>query len=106
MKLDNLFAAVKKINHENIVMQLFDPNWVVNNTHVVGAYVNALLAFDNETNKTNSIAMEMLLFAAFTDQIGKALEIAGAKSASDFILFTNSKEALHKIMSGHRTIRL
>ncbi len=95
--IEELIDAVKKANNGKDVVQVFDPDSIVNRVHVVGAYANALLAFDNKTNKSDSIAMEMLLFAAMTNQIGKAVSAIGAKTSSDFILFSNNKNGFSKI---------
>jgi tRNA threonylcarbamoyladenosine modification (KEOPS) complex Cgi121 subunit len=98
IKLEELLELLKKLNYGTHVVQLLDSRAIVNRNHVLGAYVNALAAFKNKTNKTKSIAMEMLLFTAFTDQINKAIEIVGAKTNSDLVLFTNSKDALGKLI--------
>lgn len=95
--LDELLSEIGKIKSSKICMQLFDPDYIVNKTHIVGSYSNALLAFECGTNKADSIAMEMLLFAALTDQIKSAVSKAGAKSSNDFIIFSNEARSFRTI---------
>lgn len=96
-KVDELLDSIRTLNNKNTVVQIFDNKSIVNRTHLIGAYANALIAFKNHTNKTKNMEMEMLLFAAMTDQIGRAIEIAGAKTNSKFVLFSNKKSALNKL---------
>lgn len=86
-----LVKKVQELNKNGYVIQIFDSRIVLSSTHIVGAYLNAKIAFKNGSNKTKSIGMEMLLFAAITDQIDRALKISGAKKSSDFVLFYNKK---------------
>ena len=95
--LDELLVSIKKLNSGSDFVQIFDPEKVINRTHIVGAYANSLIAFENKANKTGSMAMEMLLFVAMTDQIGKALLAVGAKTGADFVLFASSKSSFGKI---------
>ena len=95
--IEELVRRIGKINGKNAVIQIFDSRRVANRVHLAGAYANALIAFNSHINKTRSVAMEMLLFAAMTDQIGEAIEIVGAKSSSDFIIFADKKASFAKI---------
>ncbi len=90
--IDDIIRLAKGING---TVQIFGSRHIADRTHLVGAYANALIAFKNHTNKTRSLGMEMLLFAAMTDQIEVAIEISGARSSSDFIIFAEKKEALN-----------
>ena len=96
-EIGELVRLIGKMNGKNVVIQIFDGRRIANRIHLAGAYANALIAFKNHTNKTRSIAMEMLLFAAMTDQIGDAIEIVGAKSSSDFVIFADKKAAFAKL---------
>jgi tRNA threonylcarbamoyladenosine modification (KEOPS) complex Cgi121 subunit len=95
--MNSLLDSVKKVNKNDTVVQIFNSKRIASRTHLIGAYANALIAFKNQTNKTKSTAMEMLLFAAMTDQIGDAIEIVGAKNPSDFVIFANKKDVLNKL---------
>ncbi len=94
--IENLLKRLRQLNGKSTVIQIFDPKFIINRMHILGAYANAIMAFKNGSNKTDSIAMEMLLFAAFTDQIGTAIELAGAKKGCGFVVFSNNKEAFKK----------
>ena len=96
-ELQQLLISLRALNTDKSVVQIFDPEKIVNKIHIIGAYANATLVFENGTNKTKSMAMEMLLFAAMTDQIERALDIVGAKTNSKFILFSNNAVHSKKI---------
>lgn len=95
---DEFFERLRAINRtKGAVVQAFDLESVADRLHLTGAYANAILAFNNGSNRTKSMAMEMLLFAAMTDQIGAAVDIIGIKECSDIILFSNSKKCFEGI---------
>ena len=91
LKIEDLIDIIRKTNTGSTVIQIFDPGAVISRLHIAGAYANASFSFKNHSNKTKSVGMEMLLFAAMTDQIGDAIETAGAKDSSRFIIFSNRK---------------
>ncbi len=95
--VNKLVDCVTRISDETCAVQVFDSAAIASKTHVLGAYLNALLTFKNHTNRAKSIGMEMLLFVALTDQIHSALEIAGAKPGSKVVAFASSEEAFSKI---------
>jgi tRNA threonylcarbamoyladenosine modification (KEOPS) complex Cgi121 subunit len=97
LDLESLLELIRKAGNKNNFAQVFDPKSIINEMHLVGAYTSALFAFENGVNKTDSIAMEMLLFAAMTDQIGRAISISGAKTASDILIFSNNALVFNKI---------
>jgi tRNA threonylcarbamoyladenosine modification (KEOPS) complex Cgi121 subunit len=96
-EIGELVRLIGKLNGKNAVIQIFDSKRIANRVHLAGAYANALITFKNHTNRTRSVAMEMLLFAAMTDQIGDAIDMVGAKSSSDFVLFADKKAAFAKV---------
>lgn len=95
--LKKLIDRTIKVNDGKNVVQVFDSEAVASRTHILGAYLNALLAFKNNTNRAKNIGMEMLLFVALTDQIHDALEVAGAKQDSRVVVFASSADAFSKI---------
>lgn len=92
-----LIDRVTTVSKGTHVVQLFDPASIANKTHILGAYLNALLAFKNHTNRSKSIGMEMLLFVSLTDQIHLAIEIAGAKPDSKVVVFASGADAFSKM---------
>jgi tRNA threonylcarbamoyladenosine modification (KEOPS) complex Cgi121 subunit len=97
IRLEKLIGELGKINTKNNVVQIFDPKKVVNKTHLLGAYLNALQSFKNKSNISNSLGIEMLLFAAMTRQINDGIAKIGAKSPNGFIVFADSKASYLKI---------
>ena len=88
-----LLDQINKANRtKGNVVQAFDYDGVINKTHLLAAYINALMAFGSHSNKAKSASMEMLLFAAMTDQIGTAIETVGAKENSKILMFANSEK--------------
>lgn len=94
----DLFDSINKTNRtKGNTVQAFDYGSIINKTHLFAAYFNAVLAFDSHSNKAKSQSMEMLLFAAMTDQIGTAIKTTGAKENSKIIVFANSKKSFDGI---------
>ena len=81
----------------NGTVQLFSENGIINRLHLEGAYANAVLAFNDKTNRAKAIPMEMMLYAAMTDQIGDALEMCGASDGSGIIVFADSAESFSRL---------
>jgi tRNA threonylcarbamoyladenosine modification (KEOPS) complex Cgi121 subunit len=79
------------------VIQAFDYNSVISKMHLFAAYTNALLSFNSHSNKAKTLPMEMLLFAAMTDQIGVAIKKMGAKEGSKIVVFANNKRGFDLI---------
>ena len=93
---EELVRKIIALNEKGDVVQLFDPKQVRGGTHLVGAYVNALNAFNEKTSISKNVATEMLLFAAMTRQINDAIKKMGIKSTKDFVVFASSEEAYRK----------
>jgi tRNA threonylcarbamoyladenosine modification (KEOPS) complex Cgi121 subunit len=97
LPIEELLDIIKKSSGKTGFVQIFDPLSIINRTQLIGSYINALITFKNGTNKTSSAGMEMLLFAAMTDQIGRAISVAGAKTSSDFVIFSDKASIFNKI---------
>ena len=96
--VEELLDRINTINKtKGVAVQVFDYGGVASRTHLMGAYLNALSAFRNRTNRTKGLPMEMLLFAAMTDQITAAISALGAKKGSKLVVFSNSSKAFGKI---------
>ena len=103
--LQKLLQEIGKINSSKTTIQLFDPGRVINRMHLVASYVNAVEAFKNKSNISRNLYMEMLLFAAMTSQINEAIEMVGAKSSKEFIVFANDSASYKKIIGSINPIR-
>lgn len=97
LSIDQLLEEIKKVASRKVALQIFDPDSVINKVHLIGAYINATVAFKNHSNKANNLSLEMLLFAAMTNQINVAIEKVGAKSSSKILVFSNDKKSFRKI---------
>ncbi len=97
LDLQSLLLLARKASGRRGVVQLFDPHCILNRLHLNAAYLNAVAAFEDGANKSPDASMEMLRFAAFTNSIGMAIDLAGAKSSSDMLIFC-SDAALFKRM--------
>jgi len=95
--LASILNEIEKLNRDGTVLQVFDANSIVNDDHLLFAYANAAIAKIEKTSKVNSMALEMLCFAALTMQIDDAINLCGARSGSEMIIFSNSKPAYKKI---------
>lgn len=95
--IDELFSAIKKMNGKEETVQIFDSKKVISRMHLVGAYLDAVQAFNDKVNLANDLAMEMLLFASMGRQISRAIEDIGAKPGKEFVLFASSSAAYSKV---------
>lgn len=100
----------KKLKDANV--QFFDARLIASWKHLYFAALNALNAFQNKTNISNSVAVETLLYASAQRQINKAVELLGIKPESSqvavlVIAETKQKtvtilETVSELMSGKR----
>ena len=74
---ETLFRELGRMQADGSVVQVFNPRSIINSFHLLAAYGNAIRAFEEHTNIAKSIGVEMLLFTAFTTQIGEAIKKAG-----------------------------
>jgi tRNA threonylcarbamoyladenosine modification (KEOPS) complex Cgi121 subunit len=98
LPIKELLNRVKEITSGGrYVLQVFEPEAIINKMHLVSAYLNAILAFGAKSNISNSVAVEMMLYAALTRQITEAIGSVGVKSEKDMVVFADSKESYAKI---------
>ena len=87
MEIGDFLNLAKKSGGRGEVVQLFDPDAIIGRGHILYAYLNSLLAFREGSNRSKSVGLEMLLFAAMTRQISEAIKRVGAKTKDDVLLF-------------------
>ncbi len=87
---------------ENLVVQAFDATAVYSPDHLISATEHAKRAFQQGTNATNSLALEILLYASGERQIEKALKKIGIKKGQQRIAFvlTDGQNGKSKASSG------
>jgi len=89
--------ARKKVGKVNL--QFFNANLVAGWEHLYFAVLNALTAFKNKLNISNSLAVEVLLYASAQRQIRNAVELFGIKEGTTeiaIVAFAEDKEKLVK----------
>ncbi len=72
---------------EQCVVQVFDAKLIYGEDHLISATMHAKRAFQQGTNATNSLALEILLYAAGERQIQKAIKKMGVKKGRQQIVF-------------------
>jgi KEOPS complex subunit Cgi121 len=72
---------------EQCMIQAFDARLIYGMDHLISAVMHAKRAFQQGTNATNSLALEILLYAAGERQIKKAIKKMGIKKGQQQIIF-------------------
>ncbi|OGS40062.1 MAG: hypothetical protein A3K77_07640 [Euryarchaeota archaeon RBG_13_31_8] len=90
-KISNINKFLEKINSfcekKNIVIQVFNADMIFGNNHLVSAYEHAIRAFEQETNTSNTLAMEILLYASGERQLKLAIPKIGIKKGQVDVAF-------------------
>jgi len=81
----------------HIDVQLLDADIVYGKNHLVSAVEHAVRAFKRKTNTTNTLAMEILLYASGERQLKLAIPKIGIKTGKVNIAFVFVKKADDKI---------
>ena len=84
---------------ENLVIQVFDATAIYGKAHLISATTHAQRAFKQGTNASNSLALEILLYAAGERQIQKAIQKIGVKKGEQEIAFVLTKDMTLKTNS-------
>ena len=81
--ISNIDDFLKKINNfcnkNSIIIQVFNAEIIFGRNHILSAYKHAKRAFEQKTNTTNSLAMEILLYASGERQLKLAIPKIGVK---------------------------
>jgi KEOPS complex subunit Cgi121 len=109
--VESLFNAVRD-KVKDACVQFFDADLIAGQDHLFFAALNALKAFESKINISNSLAVEILLFACAQRQIRKAVELIGIKPESSrmavIVLADKRQEAeatleiVSRLVSGER----
>jgi len=78
----------------NVVVQVFDAGVIYGKNHLISAVDHAIRAFERETNTTNSLDKEILLYASGERQIKLAIPKMGIKKNGKnaaFVFVSNKK---------------
>jgi KEOPS complex subunit Cgi121 len=95
--IKNVEKFVQKLTdfskQENLIIQVFDATVVYGKDHLLSATIHAKRAFEQQTNATNSLALEILLYAAGERQIQKAIKKMGVKKGLHEFVFVLTDES-------------
>jgi len=97
--IEEFFKITRKERSSSVEIQFFDAKFVATWQHLYFAALNALTAFKNRENISESLAMESLLYASAQRQIRKAMELLGIKPSSSEIAVLIIGEKLEVVMS-------
>ena len=81
-------------NENNITIQVFDAEVIYGENHLVSAVEHAMRAMDRKTNTTNSLSMEILLYASGERQLKIAIPKMGVKKGQENIAFVFIQKGL------------
>jgi len=98
VQIENINAFLEHFRKQNreAAVQFFDAKHVAGSQHLYFAALNALNAFDKNTNISNNLAVEALLYASAQRQIKKAVEMLGIKQGSSEVAALIITENRHK----------
>lgn len=90
------------VRSHNVIVQVFDADVIYGKNHLVSAFEHAKRAMDEKTNTTNSLEMEILLYASGERQLKLAIPKMGIKkgdSAIAFIFVNEDEETPDQVSS-------
>ena len=90
-KISNIEVFLKKTQEfskkNNIKIQSFDAELIYGKDHLTSSYNHAKRAFENKTNTSPDIEMELLLYSSGERQLKKAIPKMGIKKEKTKIIF-------------------
>ena len=91
-KIDDINDFLDKVNifsEENgLVIQVFNSDLIFGKTHLISSVMHAVRSMNRENNSTNSLAMEILLYASGERQLKHAIPKMGVKNGKCHIAIT------------------
>ncbi|MEM2917547.1 MAG: KEOPS complex subunit Cgi121 [Candidatus Bathyarchaeia archaeon] len=100
--VDGFFSIIReKLKNEDVIAQFFNAQFVAGWQHLYFATLNALTSFKNRENISNSLAVEILLYASAQRQIKRAVEKLGIKPETHelaIVLVSKSENVLQKAL--------
>ena len=81
--IDLFFKQILSLSKKyKIVIQVINADIVYGKNHLISASQHAVRAFEQKKNSTNSLAMEILLYASGERQIQRAIQKVGIKKGN------------------------
>ncbi len=91
--VDKLLRKIKQFADENnLIIQIFNADLIYGKNHLVSAVEHAERAFKTNTNATNSLEMEIMLYASGERQIKLAIPKMGVKMGNSKVAFVIFKD--------------
>ena len=84
---DFLKKVVSFAKEKDIMIQAFNADLIYGKNHIVSAVKHAKRAFENKTNTTNSLEMEILLYSSGERQLKLAIPKMGVISGDAKVVF-------------------
>lgn len=78
-KVEAFLKTNRKKVQQHVEIQFFDAELIATPEHLYFTVLNALQAFQQKTNISKSVAMEIMLYASAQSQIQKAIDLLGIK---------------------------
>ena len=103
--VNQFFDAVRKELDNIAAVQFFDAKLIATWQHLYFAALNALTAFANKTNISNSLAMEALLYASAQRQIKKATEMIGVEPKTSEVAVLIIAETQESVADALKTVQ-
>lgn len=89
--ISNIDEFLEEINsfckEKSLVIQAFNSEIIFGEKHLISAFEHAKRAFEHKTNTTNSLAMEILLYASGERQLKLAIPKMGVKKGQLGVVF-------------------
>jgi len=86
--VDSFLQEMNRFSQDNnMVIQAFNADVIYGKNHLISAVDHAVRAMERKTNTTNSLAMEILLYAAGERQLKLAIPKMGVKKGDANIAF-------------------
>ncbi len=87
-----LFEKISSLSKKNsLLLQAFDPDSILSKKHLEHAYELASRSFKSKTNIARNLETEILLRAAGTEKIDRAIDRVGVKDPKKILLFSDKK---------------
>ena len=87
--VDNFLRQISSFAKDhNIIIQAFDADAIYGEKHLISAVEHATRAIKRKTNTTNSLEMEILLYASGERQLKLAIPKMGVKEGNVNVAFT------------------
>jgi len=87
--IDGLLKQIQSFSQKNnVCIQVFNADIIFGKNHIISAVEHAQRSMKNKTNTTNSLGMEILLYASGERQLKLAIPKMGVKKGESKIVLT------------------